>query len=183
LERRQEGRAATGTASGQPRYLLGEDTPRAPRHRAPEAAHAKVQDGLAAGNRQISDLARVAAVHAVRTPTAAGAAGGTRGPMQINLHGVVSDDDLLDVQAGKMGHGDRDAQGAPPAGSRSPERASYQYYVSWSACTENEPEPNNVPFRQQTRPTTDATVRNLPGHPSYQVALTTRGYASTMRIA
>jgi hypothetical protein len=100
-----------------------------------------MEDDLAAGDRQISDLARVAAVHAVRTPTAARAADTARGPVQIDVHGVVSDNDLLDVQAGEMGHGDRDAQGAPPTGSRSPERASLQYYVSWSACTENEPEP------------------------------------------
>jgi len=57
------------------------------------------------------------------------------------MHDVIGDGDLLDVQAGKMGHGDRDAQGAPPAASRSSERASSQYYVSWSACTENGPEP------------------------------------------
>lgn len=100
-----------------------------------------MQHDLAAGDRQISDPARIAAVHAVRTPTAARAAGGPCGPMQIDLHGVVNVSDLLDMQAGEMGHGDRDAQGAPPAGSRSPERASLQYYVSWSACTEKEPEP------------------------------------------
>ena len=100
-----------------------------------------MEDDLAVGDRQISDLARIAAVHSVRTPMAAWASGGTRGPVQIDVHRIVSDDDLLDVQAGEMGHGDRDAQGAPPAGSRSPERASLQYYVSWSACTEKEPEP------------------------------------------
>jgi hypothetical protein len=137
----QERHAATGSASCQSRYLLGEDTPRAPRRRTPEAAHAQMENDLAAGDRQISDPARVAAVHAVRMPSAAGAAGGTRGPVQIDLHGVVSDNDLLDVQAGEMGHGDRDAQGTPPAGSRSPERSSLQYYVSWSTCTENAPEP------------------------------------------
>ena len=72
---------------------------------------------------------------------AAGASGGMRHPVKIDLHRVIGDDDLLDAQAGEMGHGDRDAQGAPPSGSRSPERAFHQYYVSWSACTENEPEP------------------------------------------
>jgi hypothetical protein len=100
-----------------------------------------VKDDLAAGDRQISDLARVAAVHAARTPMAARASSSTRGPVQIDLHDVIGDGDLLDVQAGEMGRGDRDAQGAPPAGSRSPERASLQYYVSWSACTEKVPEP------------------------------------------
>lgn len=44
-----------------------------------------------------------------------------------------------------MGHGDRDTQGATPARSRSPERASLQYYVSWPACTEKEPEPTKCP--------------------------------------
>jgi hypothetical protein len=61
--------------------------------------------------------------------------------VKIDLDDVVSEGDLLDTQAGEMGHGDRDAQGVPPSGSRSPERACYQYYVSCSACTENEPEP------------------------------------------
>src|SRR6185369_1123903 len=133
-QRRQEGRAATGTMSCQPRSLLGEDTPRALRRRAPEATHPKVQDDLATGDRQVGDPARVAAVDAVRTPAAAWAAGSTCGPVQIDLHGVVSDGDLVDVQADEVGHGDRDAQGTPPSGSRSRERASLQYYLSWSAC-------------------------------------------------
>jgi hypothetical protein len=92
--------------------------------------HAKVQDDFVGGDQQISDLAGVAVVHAVRTPTAAGTEGGTCGPVEIDVHRVVGGDDLLDVQAGKVGHRNRDAQGAPPAGSRSPERASHQYYVS-----------------------------------------------------
>jgi hypothetical protein len=29
-----------------------------------------------------------------------------------------------------MRHRERDAQGAPPAGSRSPERTSFQYYAA-----------------------------------------------------
>ena len=72
---------------------------------------------------------------------AGGASGSTRGPVKIELQAVVCDGDLLNVQAGEMGHGNRDAQGAPPSGSRSPERAFHQDYVSWSARTENEPEP------------------------------------------
>jgi len=62
--------------------------------------------------------------------------------VHLDLHRVINDGDPLDVQAGEVGHGDRDAQGAPPVGSRSPERASLQYYVSSSACTEKEPELN-----------------------------------------
>jgi len=95
-----------------------------------EATYTPVKDDLAAGDRQISDLARVATVHAARTPMAGGASGGTRGPAKIDLHGVVSDGDLLDVQADEVGQGDRDAQAAPPAGSRSPERAFHQYDVA-----------------------------------------------------
>src|SRR5688572_29793408 len=72
---------------------------------------------------------------------AAGASSSMCGPVQVDLHSVVSDGDLVDVQADEVGHGDRDAQRTPPSGSRSPERASLQYYVSWSACTEKEPEP------------------------------------------
>jgi hypothetical protein len=41
LQRRQEWRAGTGTVSRQPRYLLGEDAPRALRRRAPEATPAR----------------------------------------------------------------------------------------------------------------------------------------------
>ena len=96
-QRRQEWHAATGTATCQPRYLLGEDPPRARRRRTPEAPHTKVQNRLAAGDGQVGNLAGVAAVDAARTPTATGAAGGTRGPVQIDPHRVVSDGDLLDV--------------------------------------------------------------------------------------
>jgi hypothetical protein len=57
------------------------------------------------------------------------------------MHGVISGNNTLDAQAVEVGHRDRDAQGAPPVGSRSHERTSLQYYVSWSACTESETDP------------------------------------------
>jgi len=71
-----------------------------------------VENDLTVSDWQIGDLAAVAAVHAMRTTMTAWASGGTRGPVQIDMHGVVSDGDLLDVQTGEMGHRDRDAQGS-----------------------------------------------------------------------
>jgi hypothetical protein len=124
-----------------PRHLLGEDTLRAPRNRAAEAAYTKAEDDGAASDGQVGNPADVAAVRAARTPMAAWASAGSSSPAKINLHRVFNDDDLLDTQTGEMRHGDRDAQRAPPTGSHSPERASHQYYVSWHACTENEPDP------------------------------------------
>ena len=130
-----------GRSAWPARCLLSEDTTRTSRHGTAEATHPKTEDDGAAGDGQIADLARVTTVDPARMLTAVWAATCTSGPAQINVHGVISHHDALDAESSQVGHRDRDAQGAPPVGSRSPERTSLQYYVSWPAYTESETEP------------------------------------------
>jgi hypothetical protein len=100
-----------------------------------------MQDDGTAGDGEILDLARVGAVDASRTSVALRTLSRGRYTAQVNVHRIVEAEHTLDAQASQMGHRYRDAQGAPPVGSRSPARTSFQYYVSWSACTESETDP------------------------------------------
>ena len=83
----------------------------------------------------------------LRTSAATRAPAGGSGTAEIDLDGIISGDDALDARTDKVEHGDGNAQGVPPSGSRPPERASHQYYVYPPSCTENEPDPWSGPLR------------------------------------
>jgi hypothetical protein len=100
-----------------------------------------MQDDGTAGDREILDLPSVGAVDASRTSVALRTRARGGYPAQVDVHRIVDAEHTLDAQTSQMGHRNRDAQGAPPVGSRSPARTSFQYYVSWSAGTESETDP------------------------------------------
>jgi hypothetical protein len=129
-QRRQEGQAAAGAASGQSGNLLGEDAPRASRRGTAEAAYAPPAHARAVNDGQGSEPAGGVAVDPARGPAATRALTGSSRLAQVDGHAGISGNDLLDAPTGQRRERDRDAQRAPPAASCCPERTSFQYHAA-----------------------------------------------------
>jgi len=71
-----------------------------------------MEDDGTAGDREILDLAGVAAVHASRMPTALRTRARGGYPAQFEVHRIVDAEHALDTRTGQVREGNTDVQGA-----------------------------------------------------------------------